>query len=141
MSIIQGLSGVAALKIRSTSSTDREDIPGENSLRRLGTDYIDLYQIHWPDATTPVAETMEALLQLLRQGKIRAAGVSNYPAELMDEAEKTISLASNQVPYSMVERSIEEASRRAAAYALAEIVLKKTFGEQASIASDAAKAS
>jgi aryl-alcohol dehydrogenase-like predicted oxidoreductase len=80
----------------------------EDSLRRLGTDYIDLYQIHWPDSTTPVAETMEALAQLLRQGKIRAAGVSNYSAELMGEAEKTLSLASNQVPYSMVERSIEE---------------------------------
>ena len=79
----------------------------EDSLRRLGTDYIDLYQIHWPDSTTPVAETMEALTQLLRQGKIRAAGVSNYSADLMAEAEQTLNLASNQVPYSMVERSIE----------------------------------
>ncbi|MDR3715034.1 MAG: aldo/keto reductase [Puia sp.] len=80
----------------------------EDSLRRLRTDYIDLYQIHWPDATTPVAETMEALAQLLKQGKIRAAGVSNYSSALMAEAEKTLSLASNQVPYSMVERTIEE---------------------------------
>lgn len=80
----------------------------EDSLRRLGTDYIDLYQIHWPEATTPVAETMEALAKLLKQGKIRAAGVSNYSATLMAEAEKTLSLASNQVPYSMVERTIEE---------------------------------
>lgn len=80
----------------------------EDSLRRLGTDYIDLYQIHWPDSTTPVAETMEALVQLLRQGKIRAAGVSNYSADLMAEAEKTLCLASNQVPYSMVERTIEK---------------------------------
>jgi aryl-alcohol dehydrogenase-like predicted oxidoreductase len=80
----------------------------EDSLRRLGTDYIDLYQIHWPDTTTPVAETMEALTQLLKQGKIRAAGVCNYSAELMAEAEKTLSLASNQVPYSMVERTIED---------------------------------
>jgi aryl-alcohol dehydrogenase-like predicted oxidoreductase len=80
----------------------------EDSLRRLGTDYIDLYQIHWPDNTTPIAETMEALAQLLRQGKIRAAGVSNFSATLMAEAEKTLCLASNQVPYSMVERSIEK---------------------------------
>ena len=79
----------------------------EDSLRRLGTDYIDLYQIHWPDTTTPVEETMEALAQLLRQGKIRAAGVSNYSADLMAAAEKTLCLASDQVPYSMVERSIE----------------------------------
>jgi aryl-alcohol dehydrogenase-like predicted oxidoreductase len=80
----------------------------EDSLRRMGTDYIDLYQIHWPDITTPVAETMEALSQLLQQGKIRAAGVCNYSAALMAEAERTLALASNQVPYSMVERTIEE---------------------------------
>ncbi|HMH31550.1 MAG TPA: aldo/keto reductase [Puia sp.] len=80
----------------------------EDSLRRLGTDYIDLYQQHWPDPTTPVAETMEALTQLLKQGKIRAVGVCNYSAKQMGEAEKTISLTSNQVPYSMVERTIEE---------------------------------
>jgi len=80
----------------------------EDSLRRLGTDYIDLYQQHWPDPTTPIAETMEAMAQLIKQGKIRAAGVCNYSAEQMIEAEKTINLASNQVPYSMVERSIEE---------------------------------
>jgi aryl-alcohol dehydrogenase-like predicted oxidoreductase len=69
---------------------------------------IDLYQIHWPDITTPVAETMEALAQLIKQGKIRAAGVCNYSATLMAEAEKTLALASNQVPYSMVEKTIEK---------------------------------
>ena len=80
----------------------------EDSLRRLGTDYIDLYQIHWPDSTTPVQETMEAVDQLIQQGKVRYAGVCNYSAELMKEAEKYISLASNQVPYSMVKRDIEK---------------------------------
>jgi len=80
----------------------------ENSLKRLNTDYIDLYQIHWPDNTTPIAETMEALSLLMKQGKIRAAGVSNYSAEQMAEAEKSISLASNQVPYSMLVRDIEK---------------------------------
>ncbi len=79
----------------------------EASLKRLGTDYIDLFQIHWPDTTTPIAETMEALNLLLEQGKIRAAGVCNYSKAQMEEAEKTINLASDQVPYSMVERSIE----------------------------------
>jgi aryl-alcohol dehydrogenase-like predicted oxidoreductase len=79
----------------------------EASLRRLGTDYIDLYQIHWPDTTTPISETMEAVEILLKSGKIRAAGVCNYNKQQMEEAEKTINLASNQVPYSMVERSIE----------------------------------
>jgi aryl-alcohol dehydrogenase-like predicted oxidoreductase len=80
----------------------------EDSLRRLRTDYIDLYQIHWPDTTTPIAETMEALQRLLEQGKIKAAGVCNYSAEQMQEAEKTITLASNQVPYSMLLRDIEK---------------------------------
>lgn len=80
----------------------------ENSLRLLGTDYIDLYQIHWPDSTTPIHETMEALLKLQEQGKIRAAGVCNYSAAQVEEASRTINLASDQVPYSMVRRDIEK---------------------------------
>ena len=79
----------------------------EASLRRLKTDYIDLYQIHWPDVTTPIAETMETLAKLVRAGKVRAVGVSNYDKAQMEEAEKTIKLASNQVPFSMVRRDIE----------------------------------
>lgn len=80
----------------------------EDSLRRLRTDYIDLYQIHWPDSTTPVEETMEAVGQLEKQGKIRAAGVCNYNAGLMERAEKTLKLAADQVPFSMVNRDIEK---------------------------------
>ena len=80
----------------------------EDSLRRLGTDYIDLFQIHWPDASTPVSETMEALEILISEGKIRAGGVCNYPLDLLVEAGKTFSLASEQVPYSMVRRDIEK---------------------------------
>ncbi|MBF9236345.1 aldo/keto reductase [Hymenobacter sp. BT683] len=79
----------------------------EDSLRRLGTDYIDLYQQHWPDTTTPIDETMEAVARLIEQGKVRAAGVSNYSVAQMQEAEKTLNLVSNQVPYSMVRRDIE----------------------------------
>lgn len=79
----------------------------EEGLKRLGTDYIDLLQLHWPDATTPIDETMEALDQLIAQGKIRAAGVSNYSLDQLKEAQKTISLASNQVSYSMLNREIE----------------------------------
>jgi aryl-alcohol dehydrogenase-like predicted oxidoreductase len=79
----------------------------EDSLRRLGTDYIDLYQQHWPDITTPIDETMEAVSRLIEQGKVRAAGVSNYSVAQMQEAENTLPLASNQVPYSMVRREIE----------------------------------
>lgn len=81
----------------------------ENSLRRLGTDYIDLYQIHWADSTTPISETMEAVAKLQQQGKIRHAAVCNYGVDLLKEAQQHISIVSNQVPYSMVKRDIEEA--------------------------------
>jgi aryl-alcohol dehydrogenase-like predicted oxidoreductase len=80
----------------------------EESLKRLGTDYIDLFQIHWPDQTTPIEEAMEAFRVLLEQGKIRAAGVSNYSVEQMQKASSVVDLSSNQVPYSMVRREIEE---------------------------------
>lgn len=79
----------------------------EESLKRLGTDYIDLLQLHWPDSTTPISETMEALELLIEQGKIRAAGVCNYSVSQLEEASNTIKLASNQVSYSMINRSIE----------------------------------
>ena len=79
----------------------------EESLKRLGTDYIDLYQIHWPDGTTPIEEPMEAFQILMDQGKIRAAGVSNYNQEQMEKAAAVVELSSNQVPYSMVRREIE----------------------------------
>lgn len=80
----------------------------EDSLRRLQTDYIDLLQIHWPDATTPISETMEALEILIQQGKIRAAGVSNYSVDQVEEARKTLNIASNQVGYSMLNRGVEQ---------------------------------
>ena len=80
----------------------------ENSLCLLGTDYIDLYQIHWADPTTPVQETMEAVAQLIKEGKVRYAGVCNYSMALMKEASKCIDLVSDQVPYSMVKRDIEK---------------------------------
>jgi len=79
-----------------------------NSLRRLGTDYIDLFQIHWHDKTTPIAETMEAVAQLIKQGKVRYAGVCNYDVEQLSEAAKHIHLLSDQVPYSMLRRDIEK---------------------------------
>ncbi len=79
----------------------------EESLKRLGTDYIDLLQLHWPDSTTPISETMEAMERLLEQGKIRAAGVCNYSVDQLKEAGETLKLSSNQVSYSMLQRSIE----------------------------------
>ncbi|NGM61179.1 aldo/keto reductase [Sphingobacterium sp. SGG-5] len=80
----------------------------EQSLKLLGTDYIDLYQIHWPDPTTPIDETFEAVERLIEQGKVRYAGVCNYNADQMEEAERTLPLVSNQIPFSMVRREIEE---------------------------------
>lgn len=79
----------------------------EESLQRLGTDYIDLLQLHWPDITTPISETMEAMELLIQQGKILTAGVSNYSVAQMEEANRTLQLASNQVSYSMLNRAIE----------------------------------
>jgi len=80
----------------------------EDSLRRLNTDYIDLYQQHKPDKTTPVEESMEALEQLIKQGKVRVAGGSNYSTEDMARAQTVVPQASNQVAYSMVKREIED---------------------------------
>src|SRR4051812_33578572 len=79
----------------------------EESLRRLKTDYIDLYQIHWPDNSTPISETFEAVQRLIEQGKVRAAGVCNYNVQQVEEACRSINLASNQVPYSMIKREVE----------------------------------
>jgi aryl-alcohol dehydrogenase-like predicted oxidoreductase len=97
-----------AVKIYKYSSKARVLQECEDSLRRLKTDYIDLLQIHWPDATTPISETMEAVAKLIEQGKVRAAGVCNYNAAQVEEALKTVSIVSNQVPYSMIHRGIEK---------------------------------
>jgi aryl-alcohol dehydrogenase-like predicted oxidoreductase len=80
----------------------------EQSLRRLKTDHIDLYQCHWRDHSTSVEEMAEALAQLIKDGKILAAGVSNFTAEEIDAANKVVPIASDQPPYSMVLREIED---------------------------------
>ena len=80
----------------------------EASLRRLGTDWIDLYQMHTPDDATPLEETMTALGALLHQGKIRAIGVSNFSCEQLEEAAGFVELASDQPPYSLFHREIEK---------------------------------
>jgi len=80
----------------------------ELSLKRLGTDYIDLYQIHWPDVTTPISETFEAVSRLIEQGKVRYGGVCNYDVAQLKEADRTLEIISNQIPFSMVNRGVEE---------------------------------
>lgn len=79
----------------------------EQSLSRLQTDYIDLYITHWQDASTPVAETMGALLELKAQGKIRAIGVSNVSPETLLEYLKHGPVDAIQERYSLIDREIE----------------------------------
>jgi aryl-alcohol dehydrogenase-like predicted oxidoreductase len=79
----------------------------ENSLRRLQTDVIDLYQVHWPDPHTPIAEVAGAMGELHRAGKIRAVGVSNFSPAQMDEFRKVAPLHAAQPPYNLFERAIE----------------------------------
>jgi aryl-alcohol dehydrogenase-like predicted oxidoreductase len=76
----------------------------EQSLRRLRTDYIDLYQVHWPDLLTPYEETATALLDLQRDGKIRAIGVSNYSIEAKKRFQTVARLATAQPPLNLFER-------------------------------------
>jgi len=79
----------------------------ENSLRRLQTDVIDLYQVHWPDPNTPIAEVADALAELHRTGKIRAIGVSNFSPTQMEEFRTVAPLHSAQPPYNLFERAVE----------------------------------
>jgi len=79
----------------------------DDSLRRLRTDVIDLYQVHWPDTKVAVEETAGALGDLLKAGKIRAIGVSNFSPEQMDAFRRTAPLHTAQPPYNLFERAIE----------------------------------
>jgi aryl-alcohol dehydrogenase-like predicted oxidoreductase len=79
----------------------------EDSLRRLRTDYIDIYQVHWPDPLVTIEETAEAMLTLLEQGKIRAIGVSNFSVLQMERFRRVAPLHVLQPPYNLFERGIE----------------------------------
>ena len=79
----------------------------EQSLKRLGVDVIDLYQIHWPDLTTEPEETIGAMEKLRLAGKVRAIGTSNYDVRWLERAERVATIASNQPPYSIINRGIE----------------------------------
>lgn len=80
----------------------------EDSLRRLQVDYIDLYQIHWPDPETSYPETAEVLSRLLKEGKIRAIGVSNYSVEMLEAFRKSAPIHTLQSPYNLFERALDE---------------------------------
>ncbi|CUJ69017.1 MULTISPECIES: aldo/keto reductase [Achromobacter] len=93
--------------VRRNSSPQRLRREVEDSLRRLRTDRIDLYQIHWPDPLVPIEDTARTLEALQREGKILAVGVSNYSPEQMDAFRAVLPLASVQPPYNLFERAIE----------------------------------
>jgi aryl-alcohol dehydrogenase-like predicted oxidoreductase len=79
----------------------------DDSLRRLRTDYIDIYQVHWPDPLVPVEETAEAMRSLYEQGKIRAIGVSNFSVAQIERFRRVAPLHVLQSPYNLFERAIE----------------------------------
>lgn len=100
--------GDGSKKIYRTLKKDSIMEECERSLKRLQTDVIDLYQCHWPDKTTPLEETMEALLRLQEQGKIRAIGVSNFTVEMIKTCQEHGVVASDQPRYSLLDRKIEK---------------------------------
>jgi diketogulonate reductase-like aldo/keto reductase len=82
----------------------------ENSLKRLGTDFIDLYQLHWPNDTVPIQETMAAMEDLVGAGKVRYIGVSSFSISELKEAQAATSkyrIVSNQLRYNLIDRTIE----------------------------------
>ena len=80
----------------------------EQSMKRLGVDVIDLFQIHWPDSTTPLAESWLAMVELKKQGKVRAIGISNYNLDQLKEIHAIHPVDSIQPPYSLLRRDIEK---------------------------------
>jgi aryl-alcohol dehydrogenase-like predicted oxidoreductase len=94
-------------EISRNSSRQRILAEVEDSLARLRTSYIDLYQVHWPDPLVPIEETAEVMGLLYRQGKIRAIGVSNYSPQQMQEFRSVAPLHAVQPPYNLFEREIE----------------------------------
>ena len=90
----------------STRKRIRQEV--EDSLRRLGVDIIDIYQVHWPDPKVAREETAEQMQRLVDEGKVRAVGVSNYSPEEMDTFSKAVKLSTAQPPYNLFERGIEE---------------------------------
>jgi aryl-alcohol dehydrogenase-like predicted oxidoreductase len=103
-----GLEWDANEKVQRNASRDRIRKEVEDSLKRLGTDHIDIYQVHWPDHETPIQETAETLKELYEEGVIGAIGVSNHSPEQMDEFRKHAPLHVDQPPYNLFERGIEE---------------------------------
>jgi len=94
-------------KVNNNNQPDSIQKEIEDSLRRLKTDYIDLYQIHWPDPRTPVEKSWETLQNLKEKGKIRFAGVSNFNVRLLEKCESIGHVDSLQPPYSLLDRRVD----------------------------------
>ena len=77
------------------------------SLKRLGADYIDVYQIHWPDPNTPIEDTLITMERLKQSGKIRCIGCCNFSLELLKEAVKYGEIRTIQIPYNLIDRKVE----------------------------------
>ena len=96
-------------KARRNASPEHIRREVEESLRRLRTDHIDLYQVHWPDPLVPIHDTALTLGRLLKDGKIRAIGVSNYSPAQMDEFRQAAPIHFVRSPYNLFERGVENA--------------------------------
>jgi aryl-alcohol dehydrogenase-like predicted oxidoreductase len=94
-------------KVYRNATRDRIMREIDESLRRLRTDHIDIYQVHWPDPLVPIEETAEAMRTLYDQGKIRAIGVSNFSVAQMERFRRVAPLHVLQPPYNLFERAIE----------------------------------
>jgi aryl-alcohol dehydrogenase-like predicted oxidoreductase len=94
-------------KVYRNASRERIMQEIDQSLRRLRTDHIDIYQVHWPDPLVPIEETAEAMRTLYDQGKIRAIGVSNFSVPQMERFRRVAPLHVLQPPYNLFERAIE----------------------------------
>lgn len=93
------------IHIRRNSSPERIRFEIDQSLRRLGLERIDLYQVHWPDRNTPFEATLETLLQLQAEGKIRYFGLSNFSVQQIEACLSNAPVASLQPPFNLFERA------------------------------------
>lgn len=103
-----GMTWTAGGEIRRTLKADSIRREVEASLKRLGIDAIDLYQIHWPDPDRDIEEAWKTLVDMKAAGKVRYIGVSNFNAEQLQRALKIAPITSLQPPYSLLERDIEK---------------------------------
>ncbi len=95
-------------KVRNNLKPDSIRTELENSLKRLGTDYVDLYQFHWPDPSTNVEDSWNEMIKLKEEGKARYVGVSNFDVPLLEKCEAMYHVDSLQPPYSMLNRDVEK---------------------------------